>query len=126
MRVLGCAIVGGSRVTALMYVKQACLPVLRLDQPQPVGFVLVGVIADRRRHRLCAFAAEVVETAPQLATGQRVLIVCPVGDCRREVLKQRPKPDGGCDVTARARLRRARIMRIALPTISRAPPIDFV
>jgi hypothetical protein len=34
-----------------------------------------------------------------------VLILCPIGDRRREVVKYRPEPDGGGEVTARAGLR---------------------
>ena len=65
---MSCSIVGGSRVTALIYVKQPCLPaLLLLLGPQPVGFVLVGIITCRRRDQPRALTAEVVEATAYTA-----------------------------------------------------------
>jgi hypothetical protein len=36
---------------------------LLLDRPQPVGFVLVGIVGGRRRDQLRAFLTEVLETS---------------------------------------------------------------
>jgi hypothetical protein len=80
---------------------------LLFDRPQPVGFLDKQVGFGRRRHQLGTFLAEVIEATAQLAPGQRVLIVRPVGNCRREALKHAPQPDGGSEVTASARLRRS-------------------
>lgn len=35
-----------------------------LDRPQPIGFVLVGIVSGRRRYQPRAFLAEVFETTP--------------------------------------------------------------
>ena len=79
-----------------------------LDRPQPIGFVLVGIISGRRRDQLRAFLAEMIEiTAHRLAL-HRVHVEGVVRYRRREILKHGPKPDGRSEVTARAGLRRAR------------------
>ena len=61
---------------------------LLLDRPQPVGFILVGIIACRRRYQLRALLAEVIEATAHRLALQRVLIEGVVRYLRREVLKQ--------------------------------------
>jgi hypothetical protein len=46
------------------------LGLLLLERPQPIGFVLVGIITCRLRYQLRAFLAEVVETTLQLFPGE--------------------------------------------------------
>jgi hypothetical protein len=43
-----------------------------LDRPQPVGFILVGIVSGRRRNQFRAFLAEVIETTAQLLPGDGV------------------------------------------------------
>jgi hypothetical protein len=50
------------------------------------GFLDKRVRCGRLRYQLRAFFAEMIETTAQLATGQCVLIVGPVEDCRNEIL----------------------------------------
>jgi hypothetical protein len=47
---------------------------LLLDPSQPVGFVLVGIVSGRLRYQLRALFAEMIETTPELAARQRVLV----------------------------------------------------
>jgi hypothetical protein len=53
-----------------------------LDRPQPIGFVLVGIIIGWRRDQLRTLFAVVIETTAQLFPGECVLIVGPLGNCR--------------------------------------------
>ena len=76
-----------------------------LDRPQPVGFVLLGIIACRRRYELRTFLAEVIEATAHRLAPDRVLIESVVGDRRNEILQHRSQPDGHSEMTARAGLR---------------------
>lgn len=58
--------------------RPAPLLALLLDRPEPVGFVLVGIISGRRRDQPRAFFTEMIETTTKLAACQRVPIVGPV------------------------------------------------
>ena len=58
-------------------------------------FLDVRIIAGRRRHQLCAFAAEVIETAPHRLALHRVYVEGVAGYLWRVVLKHGSKPDRG-------------------------------
>ena len=90
----------GSRAIALL--------ALPLDRPQPIGFVLVGIVGGRRRDQSRALFAKVIEATAHSLALHRVHVEGVVRYGRREVLKHRSKPDGRSEVAACSGLRRAR------------------
>lgn len=78
-----------------------------LDLPQPVGFVLVGIISGRWRYQQRTFLPKIIETTAQLATFERVLVEGEIWNSRNIIFELRPQPEGGSEMAPGAGLWRA-------------------